>query len=176
MTVEIIVALALVVIAIVLFATELFPIDLVALIIMATLLGSGIISPEEGLSGFSNPATITVAAMFVLSAGLSKTGAVIFIGKILTQLGKRNFWLALITIMLTVGVVSAFINNTAAVAIFFAHCSWGCPRHEHKRFKVVNALTFCFHVRGRLHAHWHIHKYSGQLNCPRLRSASFGYV
>ena len=54
MTFEIIVVLALVVIAIVLFATEVFPIALVALIIMATLLGSGIISPEEGLSGFSS--------------------------------------------------------------------------------------------------------------------------
>jgi len=118
MSLEIIIVLALVCLATVLFATEVFPVDLVALIIMATLLGSGIISPEEGLAGFSNPATITVAAMFVLSAGLSKTGAVIFIGKILTRLGKRSFTLALITIMLTIGVISAFINNTAAVAIF----------------------------------------------------------
>ncbi len=118
MTVEIVIVLAVVVVAVILFASEILPIDLVALIIMATLLGSGIVSPEEGLSGFSNPATITVAAMFVLSAGLSKTGAVIFVGKVLARLGKRNFWLALIAIMLTSGFISAFVNNTATVAIF----------------------------------------------------------
>jgi di/tricarboxylate transporter len=118
MTFEMVIVLTLVVVAVIMFAAEALPVDLVALIIMATLLGSGIISPEEGLSGFSNPATITVAAMFVLSAGLSKTGAVIFVGKVLTRLGKRNFWLALVTIMLTIGIISAFINNTAAVAIF----------------------------------------------------------
>jgi len=118
MTVEIVIVLALLVAAIVLFATERLPIDLVALIIMAILLASGVITPEEGLSGFSNPATITVGAMFILSAGLFKTGAVNSVGILLTELSKRNFPLTLFTLMLTVGVLSAFINNTAAVAIF----------------------------------------------------------
>ncbi len=118
MTFELIIVLVLVVVAVILFATEKIPVDLVALIIMATLLGSGIISPEEGLSGFSNPATVTVGAMFVLSAGLFKTGAVNSIGRILTHLSKRDFGLALITMMITIGAISAFINNTAAVAVF----------------------------------------------------------
>lgn len=118
MTVEIVIVLLLVVGAVILFATEKLPVDLVALIIMATLLGSGIISPKEGLSGFSNPATITVGAMFVLSAALFKTGAVNSIGTVLTHLSKRSFGLALITLMITIGALSAFINNTATVAIF----------------------------------------------------------
>ena len=118
MTLEIVIVLGLVFVAVILFATEKIPVDLVALIIMATLLGSGIISPKEGLSGFSNPATVTVGAMFVLSAGLFKTGAVNSIGAILTRLSKRNFGLALLTMMITIGIISAFINNTAAVAIF----------------------------------------------------------
>ena len=108
----------LVVITIILFASEILPMDLVALMVMATLLAGGIITPAQGLSGFSNPATITVAAMFVLSAGLSKTGAVIFVGQVLTKIARRSIGLALIAIMLTIGVISAFINNTAAVAIF----------------------------------------------------------
>ncbi|MCG8605699.1 SLC13 family permease [bacterium] len=118
MTIEIVVVLSLVVVAVILFASEKIPIDLVALIVMAVLLASRIISPQEGLSGFSNPATVTVGAMFVLSAGLSRTGAVNFMGKLLTALGKRDFSLALITIMVSIGVLSAFINNTAVVAIF----------------------------------------------------------
>lgn len=118
MTIEILLALILVVSAVILFATERLPVDLTAMILMAVMLLSGIISPHEAIGGFSNPATVTVGAMFVLSAGLFKTGAVNAIGTILGRLGRINFWLVLIVLMLTVGVLSAFINNTAAVAIF----------------------------------------------------------
>lgn len=118
MTIEVIIVLFLVVSAVILFVTEQFPVDMVALILMATLLLSGIITPEEGISGFSNTATVTVGAMFILSAGLFKTGALNFIGAALAKIGKRNFWIALITMMVGVGVISAFVNNTAAVAIF----------------------------------------------------------
>lgn len=118
MTVEIALVLGLVVSAVILLATERLPIDLVALILMATLLLSGIITPEEAIGGFSNPATVTVGAMFILSAGLFRTGAVNLVGATLARLGRINFWLVLVVMMLTVGVLSAFINNTAAVAIF----------------------------------------------------------
>lgn len=117
MTVEMVVVLALAVIAIILFATERLPVDLVALLIMGILLGSGILSVEEGLSGFSNTATITVGAMFVLSAGLFRTGAVSSLGLLFTYLSKHSYLLLLLTLMVISGVVSAFINNTATVAI-----------------------------------------------------------
>ncbi|MEO2054333.1 MAG: SLC13 family permease [Nitrospira sp.] len=118
MTAEMFFVLALAATAVILFVAEIFPVDLVALMVMSTLLVSRIISPEEGISGFSNMATVTVGAMFVLSAGLYKTGALNFIGVHLVRVGKRNFWVALITMMLTIGGISAFVNNTAAVAIF----------------------------------------------------------
>jgi di/tricarboxylate transporter len=118
MTLEMVFVLGLVVLAVVLFATEKLPVDLVALIIMGILLLSGLVSPDEGIAGFSNTATVTVGAMFILSAGLFRTGAVNAIGTILARIGQKNFWLALISIMASVGIMSAFINNTAAVAIF----------------------------------------------------------
>jgi di/tricarboxylate transporter len=118
MTLEIAFILALLVVAVALFATERWPVDLVALGIMTVLLASQIITPEEGIAGFSNTATVTVAAMFVLSAGLSQTGAVAVIGRLLTRAGKRHHLLAIFLTMLAGGVLSAFINNTAVVAIF----------------------------------------------------------
>jgi di/tricarboxylate transporter len=118
MTVEIAFVIALLIIAVVLFASEALPVDLVALVVMAALLLTRIITPQEGISGFSNEATVTIAAMFVLSAGLFNTGAVNFVGVWLAKVGKVNFWLALVTMMIGIGSVSAFINNTAAVAIF----------------------------------------------------------
>ena len=62
MNYEIILVFAVAVCAVILFATEKLSVDLIALLIMATLLISGIISPEEGISGFSNKATVTVAS------------------------------------------------------------------------------------------------------------------
>lgn len=69
-TVEIAFVLALVVIAVVLFATEKLPADLVALLVMGALLVSGIISPEEGIAGFSS----ITAALLVLDALIAGTG------------------------------------------------------------------------------------------------------
>lgn len=110
--------MALILVAVVLFVTEALSVELVALIVMATLLISGTISTEEGIAGFSNMATVTVGAMFVLSAGLVRTGVVNLIGDWLTAASRGRTWLALLIVMLTSGVLSAFINNTAAVAIF----------------------------------------------------------
>lgn len=118
MTYEIAVTFFIIVIAVYLFATEKLPVDLVALSVMGILLISGLISADEGVSGFSNPATVTVAAMFVLSAGLQKTGAVLGLASMVTKLFTKNFWLALFVTMVVVGVVSAFINNTPVIAIF----------------------------------------------------------
>lgn len=118
MTFEIALVFAVAIGAVVLFATEKLSVDLIAMLIMASLLILGIVSPEEGISGFSNKATVTVAAMFIISAGLFKTGAVSYLGNITIILFRKNFWLGLITVMIAVGFFSAFINNTPVVAVF----------------------------------------------------------
>lgn len=114
---EIIVVLLILAGAVVLFSTEKLPVDMVALLILAALLVTGLVTPEEGVSGFSSSATLTVGAMFVLSAGLEKTGAVTAIGRLLVRTGKTPTILLFVVMMVT-GIVSAFINNTAAVAVF----------------------------------------------------------
>ncbi len=118
MTFEIALVLLVMVAAMVLFAWGRLPVDLVALIVMAVLLLLGLVSPEEGIAGFSNTATVTVGAMFILSGGLYRSGAVNFAGAMLTRLGRSSIWIALVLIMVGIGGISAFMNNTAAVAIF----------------------------------------------------------
>lgn len=117
-SVDILIVFGLIAVAIVLFAWERVSFDVTALIIMATLLLTGILTPQEGLAGFSNAATVTIGAMFVLSEGLRQTGALRAVGVQFARLGRHSYWLALTGMMLTVGLISAFINNTAAVAIF----------------------------------------------------------
>ncbi|MEM7582562.1 MAG: SLC13 family permease [Acidobacteriota bacterium] len=105
-------------VALVLFVRELLPIDVTAILVLATLVATGILTPEEGVRGFANPAPITVAAVLVLSAGLMRTGAVIKMGSSITRLGGSTELGQMTVILSAVGVLSAFMNNTAAVAIF----------------------------------------------------------
>jgi di/tricarboxylate transporter len=113
-----IIVLIVIVAAVVLFATEWLSTDLVAILIMISLTVTGVISAEEGLAGFSNPATITVAFMFVLSYALLKTGSLQRIGPYLGPIFKKNFNLGILIMMVFIGLVSAFVNNTPIVAMF----------------------------------------------------------
>ena len=118
MTGEMLIVLGVIAGAVILFASEKIPVDLTALIVMSVLLLTGIVSPAEGLAGFSNTATVTVGAMFVLSAALTKTGAVNFLGEVVSRAFRFNYWAGLVGTMIVVGVVSAFINNTPVIAVF----------------------------------------------------------
>ncbi|MAL16448.1 MAG: SLC13 family permease [Balneola sp.] len=109
---------SLIVLAVFLFINKRISFDITSLILLAILVVSGILTPKEGLSGFSNPATVTIACMFILSEGLRRTGALNIVGDWFFKLSKLNYKAAIFIIMLVIGVISAFINNTAAVAIF----------------------------------------------------------
>lgn len=104
--------------ALLLFVTELLSIDLVAVLIVIALVLSGVITPEQGVAGFSNSATITVIFMFILSHALLKTGALQVLGYRLSTYFKSSFRLGLILMMILVALISAFINNTPVVAVF----------------------------------------------------------
>lgn len=117
-----ILVLCLVLVAVILFATEKLPVDMVALSMMCLLVVLGILTPAEGLQGFSDPATIAVAGMLVLSSGLAATGAVSRVPQLLAPIMRRNFYLGIAVMMVAVAVISAFINNTACVAVFIPVC------------------------------------------------------
>lgn len=92
--------------------------DLTSLLSLLALMLTGILTPREAFSGFSHPATISVAAMLVLSAGIERTGVLSLVARrVLAPLGRSEILLTAV-IMVVVGGISAFINNTAAVAIF----------------------------------------------------------
>lgn len=118
MTYEVIVVLIVLVLALVLFTTEILSVDLVAVIIMVVLILSNVITPEEGVLGFSNPATVTVAAMFILSNALLKTGVLNGLVPRLALLFRFSPKIGMAMMMIVVAVMSAFINNTPIVAIF----------------------------------------------------------
>ena len=98
--------------------TEILPIDVIAIGSMVILATLRILTPREAVSGFANPAVITVGSMFLISHAMIRTGAVGFLGEKIISLSKGNSRTAILFILLIVGVTSAFINNTPVVVLF----------------------------------------------------------
>lgn len=100
------------------FVSERLAPDVTALLALLALLLTGVLTPSEAFSGFSHPATISVAAVLVLSAAVERTGALTFIARrLLAPLGRSELALT-VSVMLVISALSAFVNNTAAVAVF----------------------------------------------------------
>lgn len=100
------------------FIWEKIAIDITSLIAMALLMVTGVLTTKEGIAGFSNDATVTILFLFLLSAGLEKTGAINIVGRVMIKYIGKNQHLAFVAVLLVCGLVSAFLNNTAVVVIF----------------------------------------------------------
>ena len=114
---DIALVLIILVLTIVLFATEWLRMDLTSLLVLLALAATGLISAEEAFSGFSNPAVITVAAMFVISTGISNTGAMGRVSERLLRMAGTSVPRLIAVIMICVALFSAFINNIGATAV-----------------------------------------------------------
>ncbi len=118
MTFEILFVFLLLGLALFLFATDYVSFDVAALIILVCLLLSGILTPAEGFAGISNPATITIAAMFVLSDGIRRTGILKTAGDFFCERMRTNFYTWLFIMLIFISFASSFMNNTAVIMVF----------------------------------------------------------
>ncbi len=91
--------------------------DMVLMAAMGVLIIFKVLSPSEALVGFSNPGVITIAAFYVIAAGLKETGAVRWIGQLLLGLPDTERR-SLFRVLMPSALLSAFMNNTAVVAMF----------------------------------------------------------
>ena len=91
--------------------------DLVLIAGVTLLLLTGIIEPTEAFTGFSNPAVITIAALFVVAAAVKETGGLDLAGRVV--LGRpRSLAGGQLRMMFPVAALSSFLNNTPVVAMF----------------------------------------------------------
>jgi di/tricarboxylate transporter len=111
----------LIAVALVLFVTEAIPNDITAIGIVFALAAlepwTGV-TARGAISGFANTATITIVAMYMLSAGISSTGIVERLGLYLARVTRGSESRALAATVLTTGPIAGFINNTPVVAVF----------------------------------------------------------
>jgi len=134
-TVEIALVFAIITVALYLFASEKLPLDITAILILVTLVAIPLLfhsqwllergvdlqaafpTVREGLSGLSSTATVTVLAMFILSTGIQRSGLIHVLGRSLFPVVGHSELRMILVVAALVGLISGFINNTAAVAV-----------------------------------------------------------
>jgi di/tricarboxylate transporter len=111
------ITLALVALAAVLLVTERLRPDLTALLILIILSLTGILTPDQAFSGFSQSAVIIILSVYILTFALQHTGVTHWVGlRLVRSVGAHETRLAL-TLMLTAGLLSIFMNSIAAAAV-----------------------------------------------------------
>ena len=103
--------------AMTLYITQRVSVIITALMTIVALALTGLLSMESAFAGFSSPATISIGAMFVLSAGLIKTGALELLTRKMAAWSKGNYFRVMLFMILIIPISSAFINNTPVVVM-----------------------------------------------------------
>ncbi|MFC7097481.1 SLC13 family permease [Halobaculum marinum] len=167
LTPEILFVFVVILAALVLFVTEPFPVDITAIGVLVTLLLAGplstalaevgllaapfeLVTVEQGLSGFANPATLTVLAMFVLSEGVRMTGIVQRLGAFIASITRGDETKQLAATIGVVGPISGLINNTAAVAILLPMVTDLAERSQTSPSKLLLPLSYASMFGGTL--------------------------
>ncbi|HOY59407.1 MAG TPA: SLC13 family permease, partial [Verrucomicrobiota bacterium] len=112
--------LAILALATVLLVTEWVAMEVTALLVLGAVTVTGLVTPREAVAGFSNPAVVTIWAVYFLSGGLSRTGVASRLGRHVLRLAGRSETRIVGVVMLSAGVLSAFMNNIAVVALLVA--------------------------------------------------------
>ena len=132
------------------FILEVLPLEVTAMGAIGILLLFDILSWQESISGFSNPAVITIGAIFIMSRALVKTGILEVFADILIKSCRNKKWLTIFIFLFIVSVISGFINNTAAVAIFIPLAVDICIRFHISPTKLLLPLSYAAIFGGTL--------------------------
>lgn len=142
MTTEIILVFSILFVTIILFAFEVFSVDKIAMLIIASLALTGLVNPEEAISGFSNTATITVLSLMIIALALEDNGVIATLARFLKNLHILPLFLLLPIFMFITGGISAFINTTAVVIVFIKIISELSKRFNLPQSKLLLPISF----------------------------------
>jgi di/tricarboxylate transporter len=116
-TLQLAILLAIISVALVVFIGGWLRVDVVGLLVLSALALTGLVTPQDALAGFSSPAVVTVWAMFILSAGLTRTGIAHHLGQPLQRFAKGSEALLVTALMVAASLLSALINTVTVAAI-----------------------------------------------------------
>ncbi|HVT43526.1 MAG TPA: SLC13 family permease, partial [Thermoanaerobaculia bacterium] len=111
------ITLAVTVVLLIALVLELASPDILLLSAVLVLILAGVISPQEGLSGFANPAVLAIAALFVIAAAVTRSGALSFLYPLMMPSNPGGLRESIARLIIPAAAISAFTNNTPLVAI-----------------------------------------------------------
>lgn len=139
---EIVFMLLLLVAMMAVFISEKLPTELTGMVAFALLLVMGLLPPSEAMAVFSNEGPIAIGAMFIISATLEKCGAIELVAIALQKLPKLGLPLVIGILVLSVALVSGFVNNTAVVIVFLPIVISLARRMETPASKLLIPLSY----------------------------------
>jgi di/tricarboxylate transporter len=129
---------------------QVFRYEITSLLIIFALPVFRVLSPAEALSGFANEATVTVAALLILSEGLTRTGAIDYITRPATAVRSKNPRVLLLVVAAISAIPSAFLNNTAIVIMLIPVVLKICQRNHVLASKLMIPLSYFTILGGML--------------------------
>ena len=142
MDLEIILVFAVLGVTILLFLTEWFPIDKIAFLIIVSLIVLGLVEPEDAISGFADPATITVLCLMIIAIGLENNGVIDWLTRGIKKVSILPLILITPVFMLISASISAFISTTAVVIIFIRIVSQLASKYGFSTSKLLMPISF----------------------------------
>ena len=118
MTFDMMIVFGLLGLAVILFVFDLLRVDLVGMLMMVLLPLTGVVSPEEAVAGLSSNAVVSIIAVMILGAGLNKTGVMNSVAAYIIKVAGRSETRIMLIISSTVSVISSFMQNIGAAALF----------------------------------------------------------
>ena len=144
------ITLAVLLLSISLFVWAVIPPEITGLLAVGLLMATGVLKPGEALDGFGSPALLTVMALFALSAGLFKSGALDGLRGLIGSDAIRTPKRMIVLLSAVVGPISAFVPNTPIVASLLPVIEGWCHRRRISPSKVLLPLSFATVLGGTL--------------------------
>ncbi len=142
MELPIILVFVIIAVSILLFVTELFPVDKIAFFIIVALVLLGLATPQEAISGFSNPATITILTLMILAIGLEENGVIQLLSDRIKKLRILPLILLTPAFMIISASISAFISTTAVVIIFIKIITQLSEKYNFSTSRLLMPISF----------------------------------
>jgi di/tricarboxylate transporter len=135
---------------VVLFVAEWVRVDVVALLVMVTLPWLGLVTPREALSGLASNAVVSIIAVIILGHGVDRTGVMGRLTRPVIRLAGKSQARLLGLVSITVGVISAFMQNIGAAALFLPAVTRIARRLELSTSRLLMPMGFAAILGGTL--------------------------
>ena len=142
MSIDLIITFCIIGVGVFLFVKDYFSIDTTSILIRAMFIVAGVLNPEEGFSGFNHPATLTLGCIFVVSGGVFNSGILDGLSHRIIKLAKIHYLIALVVFCLITAMFSAFINDTAVVALMLPIALTVCRETNISPAKLLMPISF----------------------------------